>query len=175
MTTSGKESPMDLRVTGGTAILSSATQATLQAFVAQTRSTAAPSTAKTLLVVGGDAATAQVAATIAGDLKRDLVRVPLSTVVSKYIGETEKNLDRVFAAAAKNDAILFFDEGDALFGKRSDVKDSHDRHANAAVDGLLQRIASHAGVAILATRVTHDFDGAFLRRFAAIAYIDPPR
>jgi len=174
MTTSGKENPMDLLATGSTAILSSATLATVQAFVAQTRSTAAPSTAKTLLVVGGDAATAQVAATIAGDLKRDLVRVALSTIVSKYIGETEKNLDRVFAAAAKSDAILFFDEGDALFGKRSDVKDSHDRHANAAVDGFLRRIESRAGVAILATRAKQDLDGAFLRRLGHVACVDLP-
>ncbi len=174
MTTSGKEIPTDLHAPGTVAILSSATLATVQDFVAQARPTAAPAAAKTLLVVGGEAATAQLAATIAGDLKRTLVRVPLSAVVSKYIGETEKNLDRVFDAASKSGAILFFDEADALFGKRSDVKDSHDRYADAAGDGLLQRIESHAGIAIMAARWRPNLDSPFIRRLRAIAVVDLP-
>ena len=80
-----------------------------------------------------------------------MFRVDLRAVVTKYIGETEKNLDRVFAAAEGQGAILFFDEADALFGRRSDVKDSHDRFANIEINYLLQRIESFAGVAILAT------------------------
>ena len=113
------------------------------------------------------------AATIAGDLQRELVHVPLSTTVSKTIGETEKNLDRVFDAAVKSGAVLFLDEADALFGKRTDVKDSHDRYANLTIDGLLQRIESHAGVAILATRKKHDLDGAFTRHLASITHVEP--
>ena len=151
-----------------TATLSSATLATVKSFVA------APVAAKTLLVIGSDVASAQVAAAIAADLKRDVVRVALSTVVSKDIGETEKHLDRVFASAAKGDVVLFFDEGDALLGKRTDVKDSHDRHANVAADSLLQRIESHAGVAILATRTKGDLDEPFLRRLRATATIELP-
>ena len=165
MTPSGKAS---------TTILSDTTLATVKAFVAQARPGAAKTAASTLLVVGGEAGAAHLAATIAADLQRDLVRVPLSTVVSTFIGETEKNLDRVFAEKGKGDAVLFFDEADALFGKRGDVKDSHDRHANAAVDALLQRIESHAGVAILSTRTKPSLDGPFLRRLRHIAYVDPP-
>jgi SpoVK/Ycf46/Vps4 family AAA+-type ATPase len=88
---------------------------------------------------------------LANDLQKDLYRVDLSMVVSKYIGETEKNLDRLFRAAESAGAILFFDEADALFAKRSEVKDSHDRYANIEISYLLQRLETYDGLAILAT------------------------
>ncbi len=101
---------------------------------------------------------------IANDLDLDLYRIDLSAVVSKYIGETEKNLRRLFDAAEYSGAILFFDEADALFGKRSEVKDSHDRYANIETNYLLQRIESYRGLAILATNFKAAFDTAFFRR-----------
>src|SRR5205085_1685194 len=91
-------------------------------------------------------------------------RIDLSAVVSKYIGETEKNLRRLFDAADDGGAILFFDEADALFGKRSEVKDSHDRYANIEINYLLQRMESYRGLAILATNQKSALDVAFLRR-----------
>jgi hypothetical protein len=101
---------------------------------------------------------------IANELALDLYRIDLSGVVSKYIGETEKNLRRVFDAAEDAGAILLFDEADALFGKRSDVKDSHDRYANIEVGYLLQRMEAYRGVAILTTNARDVLDPAFLRR-----------
>jgi ATPase family associated with various cellular activities (AAA) len=98
------------------------------------------------------------------DLGLDLFRIDLATVVSKYIGETEKNLDRIFDAAEGSNAILFFDEADALFGKRSEVRDSHDRYANLEVSYLLQKMESYAGAVILATNFRQNLDEAFLRR-----------
>ena len=101
---------------------------------------------------------------LANELGLNLYRIDLSQVVSKYIGETEKNLDRIFAAAEGSNAILFFDEADALFGKRSEVRDSHDRYANIEVSYLLQRMESFRGLAILATNRKDSLDHAFLRR-----------
>ena len=101
---------------------------------------------------------------LANHLQLDLYRVDLSGVVSKYIGETEKNLRRVFDAAEQSGAILFFDEADALFGKRTEVKDSHDRYANIEVNYLLQRMEDYRGLAILATNRKSALDQAFLRR-----------
>lgn len=101
---------------------------------------------------------------IAGELGLDLYKIDLSSVVSKYIGETEKNLARIFEEAETSNAILFFDEADALFGKRSDVKDSHDRYANIEVGYLLQRMEEYEGVAILATNLRKNMDEAFVRR-----------
>ena len=101
---------------------------------------------------------------LAHHLDLDLYRIDLSSVVSKYIGETEKNLRRVFDAAEQSGAILFFDEADALFGKRTEVKDSHDRYANIEIDYLLQRMEEYRGLAILATNVKSHLDQAFLRR-----------
>src|SRR5262249_631449 len=103
---------------------------------------------------------------IANALGLDLYRIDLAQVVSKYIGETEKNLDKVFMAAANANAILFFDEADALFGKRSDVKDSHDRYANLEISYLLQKFEQYDGVAILATNLSENLDQAFTRRLA---------
>ena len=101
---------------------------------------------------------------IANDLRLDLYRIDLSAVVSKYIGETEKNLRRLFNAAEDSGAILFFDEADALFGKRSEVKDSHDRYANIEINYLLQRMEAYSGLAILATNMKSALDTAFMRR-----------
>ena len=101
---------------------------------------------------------------LAGDLELDLYRVDLSRVVSKYIGETEKNLRRVFDAAEEGGAVLLFDEADALFGKRGEVKDSHDRYANVEVSYLLQRMEEYRGLAILTTNMKDELDPAFMRR-----------
>ena len=105
---------------------------------------------------------------VAGDLGLDLFTIDLSAVVSKYIGETEKNLERIFSAAEDTDAILFFDEADALFGKRSDVRDAHDRYANIEVAYLLQRMEQYEGIAILATNLRQHLDDAFTRRLAFV-------
>jgi ATPase family associated with various cellular activities (AAA) len=101
---------------------------------------------------------------LANELRLDLYRIDLSQVVSKYIGETEKNLRRVFDAADDGGAVLLFDEADALFGKRSEVKDSHDRYANIEVSYLLQRMEAYRGLAILTTNLKAAVDTAFLRR-----------
>jgi predicted nucleic acid-binding protein len=105
---------------------------------------------------------------LASELRLDLYRIDLSAVVSKYIGETEKNLRRVFDAAEEGGAILLFDEADALFGKRSEVKDSHDRYANIEVSYLLQRMEAYRGLAILTTNLKSALDTAFLRRLRFI-------
>lgn len=101
---------------------------------------------------------------IARQLGLDLYKIDLSTIVSKYIGETEKNLERIFAEAQSSNAILFFDEADAIFGKRSEVKDAHDRYANIEVSYLLQRMEAYDGVTILATNLRANLDEAFTRR-----------
>lgn len=101
---------------------------------------------------------------IAGELGLDLYRIDLSTVVSKFIGETEKNLSRIFAEAETSNAILFFDEADALFGKRTEVHDAHDRYANLEISYLLQRMEAYEGVTILATNLRKNMDEAFMRR-----------
>src|SRR5437870_2612125 len=105
---------------------------------------------------------------IANELRLNLCRIDLSAVVSKYIGETEKNLRRLFDAAEDGGAILFFDESDALFGKRTEVRDSHDRYANIEINYLLQRMEDFRGVSILATNRRSAIDSAFLRRLAFI-------
>ncbi|PWT81507.1 MAG: hypothetical protein C5B57_10335 [Blastocatellia bacterium] len=101
---------------------------------------------------------------IAGELALDLYKIDLATVVSKFIGETEKNLSKIFTEAETSNAILFFDEADALFGKRSEVKDSHDRYANIEIGYLLQRIEEYDGIVILATNLRKNIDEAFVRR-----------
>jgi AAA+ superfamily predicted ATPase len=101
---------------------------------------------------------------IAHDLSLDLYKIDLSAVVSKYIGETEKNLERIFREAQHSDAILFFDEADALFGKRSEVKDAHDRYANIETAYLLQRTEEYDGLVILASNLKRNMDEAFIRR-----------
>jgi SpoVK/Ycf46/Vps4 family AAA+-type ATPase len=105
---------------------------------------------------------------VAGRLGLDLYRVDLSAVVSRYIGETEKNLRRLFDAAESGAAVLLFDEADALFGKRTEVKDAHDRYANVEVNYLLQRMEQYAGIAVLTTNRKGDLDEAFLRRLRVV-------
>lgn len=117
--------------------------------------------------VGSDARMASAEA-LAAELHRPLYRVDLSQLVSKYIGETEKNLDHVFDAAESNGSILFFDEADALFGKRSEIKDSHDRYLNIEVGYLLQKMESHKGLVILATKAQEKIDKSLLGRFRHI-------
>jgi hypothetical protein len=122
------------------------------------------------VLFAGDSGTGKTMAAevIANELGLLLYRIDLSAVVSKYIGETEKNLRKVFDAAEDGGAILFFDEADALFGKRSEVKDSHDRYANIEINYLLQRMESYQGLAILATNMKAALDTAFLRRLRFI-------
>lgn len=111
---------------------------------------------------------------LAAEARLDLFRIDLSQVVSKYIGETEKNLRRVFDAAEGSGAILLFDEADALFGKRSEVKDSHDRFANIEVSYLLQQMEAYRGLAILTTNLKHALDPAFLRRIRFVVQFPFP-
>jgi len=111
---------------------------------------------------------------IANELGLDLYKIDLSGVVSKYIGETEKNLDRIFTAAESANAILFFDEADALFGKRSEVRDAHDRYANIEISYLLQKMEQYEGVTILATNLRQNLDDAFMRRMAFIIHFPFP-
>ncbi len=111
---------------------------------------------------------------LTGELGLELYKIDLAGVVSKYIGETEKNLDRVFAAAENAGAILFFDEADALFGKRSEVRDSHDRYANVEISYLLQKMEEYEGIAILATNLRANLDEAFLRRLAFVVHFPFP-
>jgi SpoVK/Ycf46/Vps4 family AAA+-type ATPase len=101
---------------------------------------------------------------IAGELGLDLYKIDLSGVISKYIGETEKNLARIFSEAETSNAILFFNKADALFGKRSEVRDSHDRYANVEISYLLQKMEEYEGMVILATNLRKNMDDAFVRR-----------
>lgn len=105
---------------------------------------------------------------LAGELSLDLYQIDLSSVVSKYIGETEKNLSAIFREAEQSQTLLFFDEADALFGKRTEVKDAHDRYANIEVNYLLQRVEQYEGVVILATNLQQNLDQAFLRRMQEV-------
>ncbi len=118
------------------------------------------------VLFAGDSGTGKTMAAqvLAAQLGLEIFRVDLATIVSKYIGETEKNLDRIFNAAEGSNAILFFDEADALFGKRSEVSDSHDRYANIEVAYLLQKMEGYAGAVILATNFRRNIDDAFVRR-----------
>lgn len=111
---------------------------------------------------------------LATELDLDLYKVDLASVVSKYIGETEKNLRAVFDAAEQSGAILLFDEADALFGKRSEVRDSHDRYANLEISYLLQQMESYRGIAILTTNMQHAIDPAFMRRLRFIVQFPFP-
>jgi hypothetical protein len=114
------------------------------------------------------------AGVVAGALNRDLFQIDLATVVSKYIGETEKHLRKIFDAAERSGAILLFDEADALFGKRSQVRDSHDRYANLEVSYLLQRMESYRGIAILTTNMHNSLDTSFQRRLRFVVQFPFP-
>ena len=124
----------------------------------------------------GDSGTGKTmsAEVVAGELGLDLYVIDLSTVVDKYIGETEKNLDRIFTEADRVNGVLLFDEADALFGKRSEVKDARDRYANVEVAYLLQRMESFDGLAILTTNLRANVDEAFIRRLDAIVDFPMP-
>jgi len=111
---------------------------------------------------------------LANDLGLDLYKIDLSAVVSKYIGETEKNLNRIFTEAERSNAILFFDEADALFGKRSEVRDSHDRYANIEIAYLLQKMEEYEGLVILATNLKKNMDDAFVRRLQYVVDLPFP-
>jgi len=113
-------------------------------------------------------------ALVARELGRELFRVDLATVVSKYTAATEKNLEKVFSAAHRSNAVLFFDEADALFGKRTEVKDAHDRYANVETGYLLQRIETFDGIVILATNFKKNVDEAFMRRMAVVVDFPMP-
>ncbi len=124
----------------------------------------------------GDSGTGKTmsAEVIAGELGLDVYRVDLATVVDKYVGETEKNLERIFAEAAGVNAVLLFDEADAVFGKRSEVRDAHDRYANVESAFLLQRMESFDGLAVLSTNLRANIDEAFTRRLDAIVDFPAP-
>jgi SpoVK/Ycf46/Vps4 family AAA+-type ATPase len=117
-----------------------------------------------VLCAGCGAAAEQKALAIAAGVNRPLYRVDLGAVASQYVGETEKNLNAVFAEAQAADAVLMFDEADALLGKRSEVKDSHDRYANLETADLLQRIEQYDGIAVLATNSSGNVDEKVRRR-----------
>lgn len=130
----------------------------------------------TVALFTGPSGTGKTLATeaVAAALDLDLLHVDLSQIVSKWLGETEKNLDRIFDAAAQGGAVLLFDEADALFGKRGEVRDSRDRHANMEISFLLQRIEAHDGLVILTTNQQQALDDAFLRRIAVIVQFPFP-
>jgi SpoVK/Ycf46/Vps4 family AAA+-type ATPase len=125
---------------------------------------------KALLLSGSNAAAA--AESIARELRRDLLRVDLAAVVSRSIGETQKNIDRLFAEAEANDAILLFDEADALFGRRSEVRDAHDRYANIEIGYLLQRIEEHRSLVLLVSKPKLTLPVALQRRLSVYRF--PP-
>ncbi len=127
-----------------------------------------------LLTGGSGTGKTMAAEVLANALRLDLYRIDLSQVVSKYIGETEKNLRRLFDAAEQSGAILLFDEADALFGKRSEVRDSHDRYANIEISYLLQRMEIYRGLAILTTNMKEALDEAFLRRIRFVVQFPFP-
>lgn len=130
---------------------------------------------RSALFRGPPGAGKRVSAAMLGKLTaREVYAADLARVVSKYIGETEKNLDAVFDAAERAGAILLFDEADALFGRRSEVKDAHDRFANTAADVLLERLESHGGLAVLMSDSRRDIDEAFLRRLDVVIDFPPP-
>jgi hypothetical protein len=134
-----------------------------------------PSAGVVALFVGPSGTGKTLAAEIlAGDLALELYKLDLAAVVSKYIGETEKNLDQIFDAAAAGNVVLFFDEADALFGKRTEVSDAHDRYANVETAYLLQRLESYEGVVVLATNLAKNIDVAFLRRLHATVEFPVP-
>ncbi len=114
------------------------------------------------------------AALLGRQFGKEVYRIDLSQIVSKYIGETEKNLESVFRRAERKDWILFFDEADALFGKRTSVQSAHDKYANQEVSYLLQRVEDYAGLLILASNFKNNLDDAFIRRFHAIVHFPPP-
>jgi AAA+ superfamily predicted ATPase len=139
--------------------------------IAATANVGAASGRKALLFSGMNAIAA--AEPMAREMRRDLYRVDLSAVVSTHIGESEENLERLFAEAETKDAILLFDEADALFAKRSEVKDSHDRYANLAIDYLLRRIEQYDGLVVLASKQKLALSMTLQRRFSVYGFPPP--
>jgi SpoVK/Ycf46/Vps4 family AAA+-type ATPase len=141
----------------------------LQQIVAERNSPAGTRGGLSVLFTGPNAAAKRAAVEeIASALGQDVYHIDLSRIVTKYIGETEKNLNQVFAAAASTEAVLFLDEAEALFGKRTEVKDAHDRFANLEISYLLQRLETFQGIAILSTNTRPQIDGALSRQFSFI-------
>lgn len=150
--------------------LPAAQRSVLRTLIAQERK--APDTGATVLLAGpAGADKSRTAQVLARELQRKLYRVDQAALFSKYIGETEKNLDRLLSAAETAGAILLFDEADALFGKRTEVKDAHDRYANIEVNYLLQRMKAHRGMILLAASAKSSLDGAFTRRLRFVVAI----
>ncbi|WP_245580830.1 ATP-binding protein [Daejeonella oryzae] len=138
-------------------------------FIGKTKINTKP--ANTLLLYGKNTSSKNKAATLlASQTGKQIQRVDLSQIISKYIGETEKNLETLFAKAADKNWILFFDEADALFGKRTDVKDSHDKYANLEVAYLLQKIEHFPGLVILSSNKKENIDSAFIRRIRSVYF-----
>jgi SpoVK/Ycf46/Vps4 family AAA+-type ATPase len=142
--------------------------------IARLRTVAAERVGAVVLRVPAGTDRTRAAEALARTMGHDLVRVDLGGVISRYAGETEKNLDRLFETAAASGAVLFFDEADALLGKRTDIKDSHDRYANLEVAYLLQKIESHVGIVILASSARQAIDSAFLRRLRHVVDLPWP-
>ena len=126
------------------------------------------------LFFGTGTAKKTAAALLGKTYDKPVYRIGLSKIISKYIGETEKNLDKLFSKAEDKGWILFFDEADALFSKRTNVKDSHDRYANMEINYLLKKIQEHPGLVILAANLKNNIDKAFIRRFHTIVDFTPP-
>jgi SpoVK/Ycf46/Vps4 family AAA+-type ATPase len=126
-----------------------------------------------LLAGAAGTAAANAADTVAAELRTTVFHVDLAAVVSTYIGEAEKNIDALFADAERAGAVLLIDEADALFGKRSDVKDAHDRYANVDLSAILARIEAYQGVALLATTLGTNIDPAFSRRLRRVIDYQP--
>jgi SpoVK/Ycf46/Vps4 family AAA+-type ATPase len=148
--------------------------AELERITAATRARSSGTRGQAVLFAGPRGTGKTLAAqTLATALQRELYRVDLARVAGKYLGETEKNLRRLFDTAERSNAILLFDEADALFGKRTDVKDSHDRYVNLEVSYLLQRIEAFKGLAILTTNMKQALDPAFLRRLRFVVDFEP--
>jgi SpoVK/Ycf46/Vps4 family AAA+-type ATPase len=139
--------------------------------IAATANLRTTSKRKTLLFCGTNATAA--ARAMAKELRRYLYRVDLSAVVSKYIGDSEKNLERLFAEAEANGAILLFDEADALFGKRTEVKDAHDRYSNLAIDYLLRRMEKYDGLVVLVSKPRLTLSMTLQRRFSVYDFPPP--
>ena len=143
------------------------TWATLRRWL--TKAPRIPAIANTHVIIEKAAAAAKIAGRMAvTDPPGKIYRVDLSQVVSQYIGETEKNLNELFARAEEKGWILFFDEADALFGKRTEVRDSHDKYANIEVDYLMKKIEEYSGIVVLATNMKNNLDEAFTRRFNSV-------
>lgn len=161
------------RASWNTLSLPATQRSVLRTLITQERK--APDTGSSVLLAGSAGADkSRAAQVLARELQRKLYRVDQAALFSKYIGESEKNLDRLLAAAEASGAILLFDEADALFGKRTDVKDSHDRYANIEVSYVLQRMKAHSGLVLIAAQGKASLDDTFKRRLRYAIDFQPP-